>query len=49
MGRKGRKNCRVIGRTRDVRSNVATNALGKGPGDSMMLNEKMKRTASIRY
>lgn len=47
MGMKGRKNCRVIGRSRDRPMNVATNILIMGPGDSIIHREKMPRKERI--
>ena len=49
MGRKGRKNCRVIGRRREVSRRVAIGSLTAGPGVWMMHNEKMPKSASMRY
>ncbi len=41
----GRKNCRVIGNMKEERMSVATAVFTKGPGDSIMLSEKMPITA----
>lgn len=49
MGMKGRKNCLVIGRMREVPISVATATFAIGPGDSIMLNEKMPRNASMTH
>ena len=49
IGRNGRKNCRVSGMTREVRSSVATIAFGRGPGDCIMVRAKMPMTANIKY
>lgn len=45
MGMKGKKNCRVIGKTSDVRSSVAMAVLTNGAGVSIMLKQKMPRMA----
>lgn len=45
MGMNGMKNCLVIGRTSEARSNVATAVLTRGPGDSIMDKEKMPKKA----
>ena len=49
MGRKGRKNCRVIGRRRETSSMVNMAVFPRGPGDSMIVKEKMTRIKSSRY
>lgn len=49
IGRKGRKNCRVTGKTSDERSNVATANLTNPPGTSIMQSENSPRIARIRY
>jgi hypothetical protein len=45
----GRKNCLVMGRMRDVPSNVTTAIFTIGPGDSMMHNEKVSKNDSITH
>lgn len=49
IGRKGRKNWRVMGRTRERSKNDATAVLTSAPGDSMMQSENMPRIARRRY
>ena len=49
MGMKGRKNCLVTGRMREMPINVATAILTRGPGDSIMHNEKIPRNANITH
>ena len=49
IGKKGRKNCRVMGRTREVSSSDATAVLTNAPGCSIMHSEKIPSMASIRY
>ena len=49
IGRVGRKNCLVMGRTRDERSRIATAVFGSGPGFSMTHRENMPRIAIMRY
>jgi hypothetical protein len=49
MGIKGRKNCRVMGRMRDVPIKVATAIFTMGPGDSMMVKEKVPKNARMTH
>ena len=49
IGSTGRKNCRVMGITRDVMSKVAISVLVAGPGRSMTQREKMPRMTKIMY
>ena len=49
MGMKGRKNCLVIGSSNEVPINVATSILARGPGDSIMLNEKIPKNARMSH
>jgi hypothetical protein len=49
MGMKGRKNCLVIGRMRDVPIKVATAILARGPGDSMIQRENVPKNANITH
>jgi hypothetical protein len=48
-GRKGRKNCRVMGRRREVKSSEAMAVLPIGPGAWMRESEKMPIIMSKRY
>jgi hypothetical protein len=49
IGRAGKKNCRVIGRTKELRSNIATTVLSRGPGFWITQSEKIPRKARNRY
>ena len=49
MGMKGRKNCLVTGSINDVPIRVATSTLAIGPGDSIMLREKMPKNARTSH
>jgi hypothetical protein len=49
MGMKGRKNCLVIGRMRDVPIKVATAILARGPGDSIIQRENVPKNANITH
>ena len=49
MGRKGRKNWRVIGVIREASSKVATAVLTKAPGRSIMERAKTPRMVRRRY
>jgi hypothetical protein len=49
IGRNGRKNWRVIGRTREKSNSDATEVFTSAPGDSIMHIENMPRIASMRY
>jgi len=49
MGKKGRKNCRVMGRRSEKRIIVEMAVLASGPGDCMTLKEKMPMIRSNKY
>ncbi len=49
MGRKGKKNWRVMGNIRESSRRVATAVLNMGPGEAMMDREKIPRTMRMRY
>lgn len=49
MGRKGRKNCLVIGMSNAMISNVAAPVLTRGPGAGVTDSEKMPKMMSTRY
>jgi len=49
MGRKGRKNCRVIGMIKVNKSALAISVLMIAPGDSIMERQNMPSIASIKY
>lgn len=49
IGRAGRKNCRVMGRTSEVRRSVARPVLIRGPGFWMTQSEKIPKKAKKRY
>jgi hypothetical protein len=49
MGKKGSRNCRVMGIDRPVKSAVATIVFINGPGCSIMHKLKMPTTAKNRY
>ena len=49
IGRAGRKNCRVMGRTRELMRSVAITVFIKGPGFRMTQREKIPRKAKNRY
>lgn len=49
MGRKGRKNCRVMGKIRELRRAVAIKVLKRGPGSWMTERQKMPTMARNRY
>ena len=49
MGKKGRKNCLVMGISRENRSRVAIAVFASGPGASMRVKEKMPMISSNKY
>ena len=49
MKRDGRRNWRLMGRTRAVIMKAQKAVLKMGPGDGMMQSEKMARMVRIRY
>lgn len=49
IGKKGRKNCCVIGRIKKIINSVATVNLTRGPGSCIMHIEKIPTTANNRY
>lgn len=49
MGRRGRKNCRVIGIVREVSRRLATKVLNSGPGCWIRQSAKMPKRARTRY
>jgi len=49
MGRKGRKNCRVMGISSENRRRLEIAVFPSGPGDCMTVREKMPRISNRRY
>jgi hypothetical protein len=49
IGRKGRKNCRVMGSMSEIMRAVAITVLSIGPGDCMILRQKMPSTVNPKY